>query len=202
MIKEDSIYITYIILTITSLVSLYALKNKAVFYRLILHPVSILTKREYYRLITSGFVHNSLPHLFLNLFMLFIFCSGLEESTSGSGKAPVIIIFFSSLLCGHLLPLIIHRKDLSYSSAGASGAIFGCMCSYLLFHPYDSLLSIPLLGAIPNIYTVIGYMAVLLILSKKFNHGSIDYSIHLGGGAGGLLPAMIMYPELLPGIIA
>ena len=113
-----------------------------------------------------------------------------------------IIIFFSSLLCGHLLPLLIHRKDISYSSAGASGAIFGCMCSYLLFHPYDSLLSIPLLGAIPNIYTVIGYMAVLLILSKKFNHGSIDYSIHLGGGAGGLLPAMIMYPELLPGIIA
>ncbi len=200
MIPEEN-YITYSLAAIISAVSLYALRDKKVFNRLILHPASVIHKKEYYRLISSALVHHDILHLILNLFMFYVFCSGLEESMPEPGRFGVLAIVGSSLLCGHLLSLFLYRRDITYSCAGASAIVFGCLCSFLIFNPFEKHLSIPMTGAIPNIYTALCYLAVMLIYSRKFNEGKVDYSIHLGGSVGGLLTTISMYPTLITNII-
>ena len=195
-VPEDN-YISYSLAAIILVVSLYAIADKKVLQALILHPASVIHKKEYYRIVSSGLVHNSIPHLAINLFMFFVFCSGLEEAQGGPGLSGLLAIAGSSLLGGHLLSLWIYRKDLNYSSAGASAIVFGFLCSFLIFHPHEKHLFIPGIGSVPNIYTAIGYLAVMVIYSKKYNEGRVDYGIHVGGGIAGALTTLLMYPSLV-----
>ncbi len=181
-------------------VSLLAFNNKRVFQSLILHPVSVIHKKEYYRILSSALVHNNMLHLGLNLLMLYVFCSGLEESASGPGRLGLLIIMGASLLAGHLLSVIAHRRDIAYSGAGASGIAIGCMCSYFIFHPLKSHVSIPLIDSIPNVYAAAGYLALMLLYSRKNNGGKIDYSVHVGGGIGGAAVSLLLQPFLLTNV--
>lgn len=196
VIPEDN-YITYSLAAIILAVSLYGIYNKRVFHAMVLHPASVIHKKEYYRIISSAFVHNNIPHLAINLFMFFVFCSGLEETKPGPGFPGLLIIAGGSLLGGHLLSLWLYRNDLNYSCAGASAIVFGFLCGFLIFHAFEKHLFIPGVGSIPNIYTAIGYLAVMLFYSKKYNDGKVDYSIHVGGGIAGVITTLIMYPSLL-----
>ena len=200
IIPEDN-YITYSLAAIISAVSLYAITNKKAFQALILHPASVIHKKEYYRILSAALVHNNILHLALNVLMLYVFCSGLEESVSGPGRLSLLLIIGNSLLAGHLLSLIVYRRDITYSCAGASGIAIGCMCSYLILHPFENHVSIPLMGTIPNIYAAAGYLALLLMYSRKFNGGKIDYSVHVGGGLGGSLTTILMHPDVIANIL-
>lgn len=200
IIPEDN-YITYSLAAIICVVSIYAFIDKKVFDRLILHPVSVIHKKEYYRILTSALVHNNILHLTLNVLMLYIFCSGLEESFPRPGRLGLLLIIGNSLLAGHLLSLIVYRRDITYSCAGSSGVIIGCMVSYMIFHPFENHLSFPLIGTIPNIYATVAYLALILIYSRKFNGGKIDYSVHVGGGLGGSLTTVLMHPEVIRDIL-
>lgn len=190
-------YITFFLMAIISAVSLYGIYNKRAFQAMILHPASVVHKKEYYRILSSACVHNSILHLALNLFMLYIFCSGLEESVSWPGRISLLLIIGSSLLAGHLLSLMIYRRDIAYSCAGASGIVLGCMVSYMIVHPFKSHLSFPLIGTIPNIYATAGYLFLTLIYSRKFNRGKIDYGVHIGGAIGGSLSTLLVHPDVI-----
>lgn len=134
IIPEDN-YITYSLLAIILAVSLYAIAYKKAFQALILHPASVIHKKEYYRIFSSVLVHNNTAHLAINILMLYVYCSGLEESGPHPRRLTLALTIISSLLMGHLASLFIYRKDMTYSSAGASGVAIGCMCSYLILHP-------------------------------------------------------------------
>ncbi len=201
MVFADDNYLTYSLLTLISAASFYAFTDKKVFNRLILHPVSIIHRKEYYRIITSALVHNNFLHLGLNIFMFYVFCTGLEESMPRSERLPLLLIIISSLLGGNLLSLIVYRRDVKYSCAGASGMVIGCLCSYMIFHPFENHLSIPFMNNIPNIYSAAGFLVIMLMYSRKFNRGEIDYSVHIGGGIGGIVTTVLMWPGLLREIL-
>lgn len=83
---------------------------------------------EWWRLLTSMFLHIGIIHLVLNGVALF-FLGGIVERVFGSARFLVIFLF--SGLIGSLASFIF-TADLA---AGASGAIFGCFGAilYLLF---------------------------------------------------------------------
>lgn len=193
-------YITYSLSAIILAVSLYALIDNRVFDRLILHPASVIHKKEYYRILTSALVHNNFLHLGLNLLMLYVYCSGLEESDSGL-QLTLLLIIVNSLLAGHLMSLIVYRKNIKYSCAGASGIAIGCMCGYLILHPLKNHVSLPFMGTIPNIYSAAAYLAILLIYNRRFNDGKIDYGVHIGGGLGGSITSILMHPAVITNIL-
>jgi len=201
MINSEDNYITYSLIAIIAAVSLYALRDKRFFNRLIFHPVSIIHKKEYYRIVSSALVHNNILHLGLNLAMLYVFCSGIEESAPGSGQLTLLLTIGASLLSGGLLSLFVYRSDITYSSAGASGIAIGCMCSYFILHPFENHVSIPFIKNIPNVYAAAVYLILMLFYSKKSNGGKIDYSVHVGGGLGGSITAVMIYPEVIQSIL-
>lgn len=149
----------------------------------------ILIHKEYWRLVSSGFLHVGWTHLLFNMFSLFAF-SGPVLGTLGT--INFLIIYFASLTGGNLLSLFIHRHHGDYSAVGASGAVCGIIFSSVALYPG---MGIGLLGIyIPG--WVYGILYVLYsiygIRSKKDN---IGHDAHLGGAVIGLVVALLMHPS-------
>src|SRR6478735_11542052 len=77
----------------------------------------VLLYKQYRRLVTSSFIHTGWLHLIFNLLALYFFSDALAGLLNGF---QYLLIFFSSLIGGHVLALYIHRFHSGYRSAVAS----------------------------------------------------------------------------------
>lgn len=154
---------------------------------------NILLYKDYKRLVTSGFLHVNWMHLILNMMALYFFSFGLESNIGGLN---FLIIYFSGLIGGDLLSLLLHKSDGGYSSVGASGAIAGVIFTTIALVPGMKLglLFLPiylpawLFGLIYILYSIYG------IRSNKDN---IGHDAHLGGALVGMAVGLLMYPSAL-----
>lgn len=146
--------------------------------RFCLYGPNIREYGEYYRLITSGFLHGNILHLTLNCYALYIIGSQVE---SYMGKTKFIIIYLFSLLMGSLMSITLS----SYPSIGASGAIFGLMGSLLCFGYYYRIY----LGNVLKSQIIPLILANLLFGLLASN---IDNFAHIGGLIGGCLITMAL----------
>ena len=78
------ISLTYVVIGVTVLASLYAWNNASVLQGWMMNPYSIDKRREYWRFITSGFIHNDYAHLFFNMFTLYFFGRIVERQLGGT----------------------------------------------------------------------------------------------------------------------
>lgn len=145
------------------------------------------------RMLTSGFLHVNLSHLFLNMFTLYFFA---DVVIRWFGPAQFILIYFVSLLAGSLLALFFHKKEPFYSAVGASGAVTGILYSAILLQPNMQLgiMFIP----IPLPAYVLGILYMLYsIYGMKKRLGNIGHTAHFGGAIGGYLMTLLFKPELI-----
>ena len=139
----------------------------------------LLTKAgEYYRLITSGFLHIGLIHLLLNMYSLYIVGTQVEYFY---GKVKYIIIYLFSLIMGSLFTVTL--SSVNTVSAGASGAIFGLLGSILYF-------GVKYRGYIGNSLVNQIVPVVILNLIIGFTTPGIGNAAHIGGLVGGYLISM------------
>lgn len=80
---------------------------------------------QWYRLISSGFLHYGLIHLGFNMFFLFMLGNELEPML---GRIRFSLLFVASLLGGSAGVILIDPAN--GLSAGASGAVFGLLGAY------------------------------------------------------------------------
>ena len=131
---------------------------------------------EYYRLITSAFLHIGLMHLLVNCYALYVIGPQVE---SFFGKTKYIIIYVSSAIFGNLLSMLFTDAI----SAGASGAIFGLLGSVLYFgYHYRVYLEGVLRSQIIPL--------IVINLGLGFVLSGINNAAHIGGLIGGLLVSM------------
>jgi len=97
---------TLAVLIFTVLISWKAFTRHDLLERLMLSTDAILRRKQYERLVTSGFIHADAQHLLFNMFTFYFFSSGIER---WYGTAPAMIIYFSGILGGGLLSLWLHR---------------------------------------------------------------------------------------------
>jgi membrane associated rhomboid family serine protease len=76
---------------------------------------------EYYRLLTSGFLHLDILHIASNMYVLYWVGRLLEPAI---GRRRFLAIYFTGMLAGALGVIIVSPLS---PTAGASGAIFGLM---------------------------------------------------------------------------
>ncbi|WP_373071488.1 rhomboid family intramembrane serine protease [Zeaxanthinibacter enoshimensis] len=146
------------------------------------------------RMITSGFLHVDIAHLFLNMFTLFFFA---DVVVAWFGSIKFLLLYFVSLLAGSLLALYFHRNEYYYSAVGASGAVTGVLYSAILLQPNDPLyfIFLPTVG-IPAYILGVGYLLYSIYGMKK-RVGNIGHTAHFGGAVGGYLTTLIFKPDLL-----
>ncbi|MBI3234142.1 MAG: rhomboid family intramembrane serine protease [Bacteroidetes bacterium] len=153
----------------------------------------ILIKKDYIRLLSSGFLHVNWQHLIFNMISLYAFSGSIEIEV---GSFSFLLIYFASLIGGNLLALYIHRHHGDYSAVGASGAVCGIVFASIALFPGTSIgffflpIGIPswLFGLIYVAYSIYG------IKSKRDN---IGHEAHLGGALVGMLVAIAIEPSSL-----
>jgi membrane associated rhomboid family serine protease len=131
---------------------------------------------EWYRLLTSGFLHASIIHIGFNMFALYFLGRLLEP---GIGTARFVALYLASLLAGSLGATLLSPDSLTI---GASGAVFGI---------FGATFVIARSRGMESVASSIG-VVLLLNLAITFGNPEISIGGHLGGLAGGVLCAFFV----------
>ncbi|HET7509524.1 MAG TPA: rhomboid family intramembrane serine protease [Solirubrobacterales bacterium] len=129
---------------------------------------------EWYRLVTSGFLHGGLFHLGLNMFLLLVLGRMLEPAL---GTPRFLVLYFASLLAGSFGALLLDPNALTY---GASGAVFGLAGAAFVIARGRGL---------DALAGEIGFL-IVFNLAFTFIYPHISIGGHLGGLVGGVLCAL------------
>ena len=184
--------ILILIIGITVLFSLKGFNDESFFRKFEFHIGSIRAG-EQIRMITSGFLHADMGHLFFNMFTLFMFAPVVSNYFGG---ASFLLIYAGSLVFGSLLTLLMHKNDYNYRAIGASGAVTGILYSAILIDPSMSLYLFFIPIPIPAYLFGIGYL-LYSIYGMKAKNDNIGHTAHFGGAIGGYLITLAKEPTMI-----
>lgn len=140
-------------------------------------PVGIAVGGQWWRLLTSAFLHGSFLHIAFNMYVLFALGPTLERVL---GHVRYLMLYVIAALGGGVASYAF--SDMRTVSVGASGAIFGLMGALIVAGRrlrYDIKQVVILLG----INVVIGFLAP-----------GVDWRAHLGGlVVGAAVAAVFVY---------
>ena len=136
--------ITIFIVLITSLISFSALNRPNMITKWAHYPYAEKRYGQWYRLLSSGFVHGSIFHLFVNMFVLWVFGEYIERrfiEINGpiAGKFIYVLFYVFMIILANLPNYAKYKDNGTYSSIGASGATSAVVFSYILFEPMSLL---------------------------------------------------------------
>jgi membrane associated rhomboid family serine protease len=153
---------------------------------------------DWWRVITSGFMHYGLLHLLFNMYALYILGTMLEPAI---GRIRFALIYFISLIAGAVGALIVTPDAFT---AGASGAIFGLLGAAVVIMRNR--------GVNPLESGIVVWLGLNLLIT--FTISNISIGGHIGGLIGGTIAASLLVeledrfrmprwaPELIGGVLA
>ncbi len=115
-------YVSYTLLAINFAAFVIASPGSQLQSDLLLWAVGVHQDRQWYRIITSAFLHGSIIHLLANMFFLYRLGPLVERSV---GPLRFLGIYFVALLGGSLGALALTAGNVG--TVGASGALYGLM---------------------------------------------------------------------------
>ena len=184
---------TVVLMVANGIFSFRGFSNRLFREKYLFHVGSILGDNEYYRLLTSGFLHANIPHLAFNMLALYSFSQGIGQVI---GILDFVLLYFGSLLAGNLLALQINRNNPGYRALGASGAVSGVIFASILMYPGGSISFLFLPIAIPSWLFGIGFVLVS-IYGIRSGLGNLGHEAHLGGAIAGVLISLLIEPRLV-----
>lgn len=189
-------FIFFAVTLLVSLIGLFAAPR--LIERSLLRPYWLVRRREYHRLVTSGFVHADLGHLLFNMITFYSFAFALERYI---GAARFAALYGAGLLLSNLGTYFKHRNDPDYASLGASGAILAVLFASIVYFPNQSLYILPIPLPIPAPLFAIGYLAYTWWSSRQAK-GRINHDAHLGGALTGLAFVALTDPAAFQRLLA
>jgi len=139
----------------------------------VLDRFDIAVEHEYWRLVSSAFLHMNIAHIGFNMYLLYVLGLMLEPAL---GSLRFGLIYFTSLLAGSFGALLATGEP----SLGASGAVFGLMGAAVV-ELRARRISVMESG-------IGGLIIINLVLSFTLAH--ISVGAHIGGLIGGALAAL------------
>lgn len=167
--------------------------NDLLFFRKYEFHIGSIRSGDQFRMISSGFLHADLGHLFFNMFTLYMFAPVVIGYL---GDFSFLLVYVASLVFGSLLTLYFHKNDYNYRAIGASGAVTGVLYSAILLQPDMSLYLFFIPIPIPAFLFGIGYL-LYSIYGMKAKNDNIGHTAHFGGAIGGFLITILKEPQML-----
>lgn len=190
--------INIIIIFSIAAVSLLGFSNHILFSKFLFKPYSILKNKEWYRFISSAWLHADYMHLLVNLFVLYSFGNYLEYFLNVYYEEQSLVLylflFLGSTVISHIPSYVKHKSNYNYEAVGASGGVSGILFAYILINPL-SMLELYLFIPIPAIVFGILYLWYSYYMSKK-NIDNIGHEAHIYGALGGMMLITIIKPEI------
>ncbi len=195
--------VTLIIIVITGLISFNAFNNPTLKSRLMFNPYIIIRDKQYYRFITSGFIHGDMLHLLFNMFVLYMFGSYVENILSAiygtTGTVLYVLMYLLGIIVSDIPSFIKHKDAPYYNALGASGGVSSLLFSFIIFDPTQDLCLYGLL-CFPGFIWGALYIVYSFYMGKK-GHGNINHDAHLYGGLFGIVFTIIAVPGVIPNFI-
>jgi membrane associated rhomboid family serine protease len=166
--------------------------NDSLFFRKFQFHIGNIKAGEQIRIISSGFLHADIGHLFFNMFTLYMFAPVVSNYF---GEVSFVMIYMFSMVFGSFLTLLMHKNDYNYTAIGASGAVTGIIYSAILLQP-DMMLGLFYIIPIPAYLFGIGYL-LYSIYGMKAKNDNIGHTAHFGGAIGGYIFTIIKEPSML-----
>lgn len=178
LIALNIIYFLYLEIAGSSENTLFMLQHGAMYTPL------VLGNHEYYRLVTSIFMHFGINHIVNNMIVLFVLGDNMERAL-GSIK---YLIFY--LLCGigaNVVSMIFGMGSLIQAvGAGASGAIFGVIGGLLYAVGVNR-------GRLEDLSTRQLVIMIIFSLYFGFTSSGVDNVAHVAGLVIGVVLAVVLY---------
>jgi len=190
--------VTLAIIIATAALSLLAMNNKNLFSKLVYSPYQVIHRKEYYRLFTHAMLHSGWTHLFVNMYVLYIFGRTVEHFINyykdGSGGFHYLLLYIGGVIFATLPGLKKHRDNPLYTSVGASGAVAAVLFSCIAFDPIMSIYIMFIPIPIPAIIFGVLYLLYEAYMDK---HSSdyVAHDAHYFGAIFGLLFTFITLPD-------
>jgi len=148
-----------------------------------LNPRVALPELKLYQLVTYIFLHGGFFHIFINVFVLYMFGRELEDLWGGG---RFLLYFFVSGIGAGLITALLSN----YPVVGASGAIYGLLLAFGVLFP-NRLILLWFVIPIKAKYLVIIFGALEFFASMRSGGDGISHITHLGGMIfGGILLAI------------
>jgi len=196
-----SLSITLVIVVISGIISYQGFNNRSFFDRLKHYPVAEEKSKEYYRMLTSGFLHGSWMHLIINMYVLLQFGEIIEyrfvDLFGNMGRIIYVLFYLTAIIIADIPTYLKHKDNPSFSSIGASGAVSAVVFAFIMYYPLQGLTFIffPFF-AIPAIILGIGYLIYSSWASEK-GRDNLDHLAHFTGAVYGVLFAIVSNPSIL-----
>ena len=155
-------------------------------------PYQVIHRKEWYRVITHGFVHADMTHLLVNMFTFWSFGIYMEQYYQyvGLGKWGFLLLYFGGMIFSSSFDLAKQKDNPYYLSVGASGAVSAVLFSSIFFDPWGKIYFFALLP-IPGILFGVVYLLYCQYMAKQASD-HINHNAHfLGALFGFLLPALL-----------
>ena len=189
--------LTYLIIGITSIVSYVCFGRQDLVNKLSFNSYAIFKRKEWYRLITHGFVHADMTHLLINMFTFWSFGTYIESvfSLFGFGRWGFLGLYFGGMIFSSLYDLVKYRDNIYYQSIGASGAVSAVLFSSILFAPWSKILLFAIIP-IPGIVFGVLYLIYCQYMAKR-SSDNVNHNAHFYGALFGLLFPALLHPPLI-----
>lgn len=171
--------------------SIMCFQNTELMDKLLFDVGRIRRNREYYRFLSSAFIHADPFHLLMNMLALFFFGPILELQL---GIPSFLVLYFGSLAASKAWMWMEHFRDLNYRALGASGAISGITSAAAMFYPFATsyaFFALPM----PLIVFALLYILWSAWASSSGRMDGVGHAAHLGGALGGIALVCLFYPE-------
>ncbi|MFZ1686628.1 MAG: rhomboid family intramembrane serine protease [Flavobacteriales bacterium] len=195
--------LTLIIIGFTVLLSMRALRDKPTLEKLWFEPFQVQYNKEYYRFISHGFVHGSGPHLFVNMFVLWMFGTKVENQLAAVTGMPMVmflLLYLGGIGVAALPGYLRHRNNPEYRAVGASGAVAAVLFASIVLDPLDPMYIMFVPIPIPGWLVGIGYLVYEYVQDKR-SKGNIAHDAHFVGALFGVLFMAALQPGLLPAMV-
>ena len=182
--------ITITLTIITIIVSLLAFNNQETMDRLIFYPPAITKDKQFYRFITSGFIHADMMHLAFNMLSFYFFSILVEpkfiEYFGDWGRATYFIMYILALIVSILPTYYKNANNRNYRSLGASGAVSAVVFAGLMISPLSMIGFFIIPPIIPGFIFGPLYLLCSAYLDRK-GGGNVNHSAHIWGALFGVV---------------
>jgi membrane associated rhomboid family serine protease len=192
-----------VLIALTAGISMYAWSNRKLMASWIFSPYLVRQQRQWYRFLTSGFLHADLTHLLFNLFAFYSFSPIVWREYVGHyglglGIGCFLLLYLGGIIVSDIPTFLRHRHDPKYRSLGASGGVSSVVFASVLLFPvapkgggiYIFPLPIPIQ---PFVFGVL-YLAYSYYMSRR-QADNINHDAHFYGALYGVVLSLALMPS-------
>lgn len=199
MESQFPVTLSLILVIFTCIISYQGFNDNHMRSKFSMHPASVKEFGQWFRLLTSGFLHKDFMHLGVNMYVLWMFGENLEfyfmqDYFFGEmwGRLIYVLIYLGAVVVSSLPSYFKHQDNQYYSALGASGGVSAILFALIIIDPWTkiSFLFLPFFD-FPFIVFGVLYLVYETYMSKK-GGDLIGHDAHIAGAVFGMVALLVV----------